>query len=470
MKTAILYLQNGAMFRGRLVGRGGTSVGEMVFNTSLCGYQEIISDPSYAGQIVVFCMPEIGIVGANPQDNEGLTPHLRGVVVRQINDFYSNFRATESLESYLARHGIIGISGIDTRKITKILRDCGAQNAVISSEIFEPEALKNALENAPKIESQNFAEKISTKAPKLHAQGAFDAKIFEFERPRFAGKWGGENGGECGGFARNVGGEGGAGNAENSGESGDGEGRFAGRGFAQGGDKNGFAPSAAQKSAANSAQKPAQNQAQKSPKTPAAPRIAVLDFGVKQNILNDATSAGLLCEVFPSATSAGLLIEKFAQGEIAGVLLSNGPGDPRALKAEICEIQKLIAAKIPMLGICLGHQLLSLAHGFETYKMRFGHHGGNHPVKNLATNAIEITAQNHIYSVPEGIERVAFITHRNLFDGTIEGVRYKDSPIISVQHHPEASPGPKDSRNIFATFAAMVRGESFEGLNLGGGA
>ena len=186
-------------------------------------------------------------------------------------------------------------------------------------------------------------------------------------------------------------------------------------------------------------------------------KIVAIDFGIKKNILNELCAVGLEVEVLPSSFSANSIIQRFKDGEISGVFLSNGPGDPMVLKNEVAEIKKLIAAKIPMFGICLGHQLLSIAHGYETYKLKFGHHGGNHPVKNLQTGKVEITSQNHNYSVPDSIEQIATVTHRNLFDGTIEGIEYKDSPIFSVQHHPESSPGPKEARSLFEKFATMLK-------------
>jgi len=186
-------------------------------------------------------------------------------------------------------------------------------------------------------------------------------------------------------------------------------------------------------------------------------KIVALDFGIKRNILNELTQAGMEVEVVPNSVDADELISRFKSGDIDGVFLSNGPGDPLILKDEQEKIKKLIEAKVPMFGICLGHQLLSIAHGYDTYKLKFGHHGGNHPVKNRATGAVEITAQNHNYNVPDDITEIAEVTHTNLFDGTIEGVKYKDSPIMSVQHHPESSPGPHESRYIFNEFLKMIQ-------------
>lgn len=374
MKKAILYLENGMAFDVCSFGAGGTKCGEMIFNTSLTGYQEIITDPSYAGQFVVFCMPEIGIIGINDDDVESLSniPYANGVIVRNYNEFYSNFRAKESLGDYLKKHNIIGISNIDTRFLTKILRKEGALNAIISDEIFDIDKLKDILEKSPKIGEIDYISSVGLKETRIHNKSVFEFNSFSYGKPNFKKK------------------------------------------------------------------------------------IIAIDFGIKQNILNELSAVGLECEVISHNFNADDIIKRYNDKEIGGVFLSNGPGDPKILKKEIIEISKLIKAKIPIFGICLGHQLLGLAHGYETYKLPFGHHGANHPVKNMQTNEIEITSQNHIYSLPQSIEKIAFITHKNLFDDTIEGLRYKDSPIISVQHHPEASPGPKEARKIFRDFFNMV--------------
>lgn len=373
-KKAYLYIEGSeCVIEAQSFGAEGTKVGEIIFNTSLCGYQEIISDPSYAGQFVVFTMPEIGIVGVNDDDTESPNPHICGIIVRHYNATHSNFRAKDALHNYLKKHGVMGISNIDTRFLTKFIRENGAKNIIISTELNSVELLKNALDSADKIADLNLIKDVSTKAKKSHTQGNFSFEKMSYTKPKMTKK------------------------------------------------------------------------------------IIVLDFGVKQNILNELCNVGFECEILPHSASADEIIARFKKGEIGGVFLSNGPGDPQILRNEINEIKKLISAKIPIFGICLGHQLLSLAHGYETYKLEFGHHGANHPVKDLRTNEIEITSQNHIYSVPDSLCEVAEVTHQNLFDGTIEGVRYKDSPIISLQHHPEASPGPKESAKIFKEFFEMVK-------------
>lgn len=347
-------------------------MGEIVFNTSLSGYQEIITDPSYAGQFITFSMPEIGIVGVNEQDCESRGVFASGVLVRHYGDFASNFRAQESLKAFLDKHNVLGICGVDSRALVKMIRLQGAMMMVASSEISDKAELKKILESSPKIEQQNHIKSVSTKQKYTHKHGVFDFASMDYSEPKTRYK------------------------------------------------------------------------------------VAVIDFGAKRNILNELLSAGLSAEVLPYEFDASELIARFERGEIDGVFLSNGPGDPKMLGAQIAQIKLLIDKKIPIFGICLGHQLLALAHGYETHKLKFGHHGGNHPVKDLINNAVEITSQNHIYSVPESIEQVAEVTHRNLFDNTIEGVRYKNAPIFSMQHHPEASPGPRESRCVFEQFARLI--------------
>lgn len=375
MKKAWIYCANGLYLQVWAFSGSGTRVGEIVFNTSLSGYQEIITDPSYAGQFITFTMPEIGIVGANDQDCESCGVFASGVIVRHYNDMVSSFRAQMSLKSFLDKHNILGVCGVDTRALVKMIRNEGSMMIVISTEVEDKVKLAEILAQTPRIEQQDHISQVSTTESFTHDDGVFDFDVFSYSKPATQYK------------------------------------------------------------------------------------VAVIDFGAKRNILNELVSVGLRAEVFPHDFSAQDIIERFERGEIDGVFLSNGPGDPKMLSKEVGEITKLIAAKIPIFGICLGHQLLALAHGYETYKLKFGHHGGNHPVKNLTNNSVEITSQNHNYCVPESIEQVADVTHRNLFDNTIEGVRYKNAPIFSVQHHPEASPGPRESRNIFEQFATLIHQE-----------
>ncbi len=374
MKKVWLYLENGTFLEAKSFGAEGTSVGEIVFNTSMSGYQEIMSDPSYAGQFVTFTMPEIGNVGVNEQDMESKSAHAKGMLVRNYQSRYSNFRAEDSLHNFLLQYNVMGICNVDTRYLTKMIRSEGAMMMVASTETSDVEELKKILETSPRIEDVNYIEQVSTKKPYVHTSSTYSYREFNYDS----------------------------------------------------------APEAEAK-------------------------IVVIDFGVKRNILNEMVSAGIGVEVIPNDFQAKDLIEKYNTKEIDGVFLSNGPGDPLVLKKEQEQIKKLIDAKIPMFGICLGHQLLSISHGYDTFKLKFGHHGGNHPVKNEKTGLVEITAQNHNYNVPDNITEIAEVTHTNLFDNTIEGLRYNDTPIFSVQHHPESSPGPKESRYIFSEFLSLIK-------------
>jgi len=367
-----LYFENGLLLEAKSFGTEGTSVGEVVFNTSLTGYQEIVTDPSYAGQFVTFTMPEIGIVGCNEQDSESRGAYCKGVIVRSYQDRVSNFRGQETLAELLKRENILGITQIDTRFITKMLRDEGAMMMVASTEVHDIDKLKEILSTSPRIEDINYIEQVSTKQSYIHNEARYNTETFEYNKPQTTQK------------------------------------------------------------------------------------IIALDFGIKRNILNELTHAGMEVTVVPNSISADEIIAKIDSKEYDGVFLSNGPGDPLILKDEQEKIKKLIAHKVPLFGICLGHQLLSISHGYDTYKLKFGHHGGNHPVKNSLTGTVEITAQNHNYNVPDSITQIATVTHINLFDNTIEGLRYNDSPTMSVQHHPEASPGPKESAYIFGEFAKMM--------------
>ncbi len=360
------------LLEAKSFGAEGTSVGEVVFNTSMTGYQEIVTDPSYAGQFVTFTTPEIGNVGCNSEDMESNGAYCKGIIVRSYQDRPSNFRCEETLATLLKKHNVLGITDIDTRFITKMLRFEGAMEMVASTEVHDKDELKKILDAAPRIEEINYIEQVSTKEAYVHDQARYSETKFEYEQPNTSKK------------------------------------------------------------------------------------IIALDFGIKRNILNELTHAGMEVEVVPNSIEASVIIEKFEAKEIDGVFLSNGPGDPLILKEEQEKIKALISAKVPMFGICLGHQLLSIAHGYDTYKLKFGHHGGNHPVMNAERKTVEITAQNHNYNVPDNITEVATVTHSNLFDNTIEGLKYTDSPIMSVQHHPEASPGPHESAYIFSDFRAML--------------
>jgi len=317
-------------------------------------------------------MPEIGNVGCNAQDMESKGAYCKGILVRSYQDRPSNFRCEESLHQLMQKHSVLGICDIDTRFITKMIREEGAMMMVASTDTHDKEELAELLSASPRIEDVNYIEQVSTKEAYIHNEARYNSTTFSYEKPNTTKK------------------------------------------------------------------------------------IIALDFGIKRNILNELTHAGMEVTVVPNSMSAREIITKIENRECDGVFLSNGPGDPLILEEEQAKIKELIAHKVPLFGICLGHQLLSIAHGYETYKLQFGHHGGNHPVFNQATQTVEITAQNHNYNVPDSIKEVATVTHTNLFDNTIEGLRYNDSPTMSVQHHPEASPGPHESAYIFGEFAKML--------------
>ncbi len=373
MQKVYIYLENGTFLEANSFGATGTKVGEIVFNTSLTGYQEIITDPSYAGQFVTFTMPEIGNVGVNDDDMESKTAHCKGIFVRNYNDKYSNFRGEKTLNDLLKENDVLGICDIDTRFLTKMLRDEGAMMMIASTEICDKETLKKQLENSPRIEDINYIKEVSTKDSYVHKSGAWNCELKTYNKAVMSDK-----------------------------------------------------------------------------------KIVAIDFGIKRNILNELVEAGLEVEVIPSNFKASDLIKRFNDNEIGGIFLSNGPGDPLTLTEEKMQIKELIDSNIPMFAICLGHQMLSIAHGYDTYKLKFGQHGGNHPVAN-PSKIVEITAQNHNYNVPNSITDIAEVTHQNLFDNTIEGVQYKNKNIFSVQHHPEASPGPHESKYIFTQFANIVK-------------
>jgi len=332
VKRVSLYFENGLFLEAKSFGAEGTSVGECVFNTSLTGYQEIVTDPSYAGQFVTFTMPEIGNVGCNAQDMESRGAYCKGIIVRSYQARPSNFRSEETLQELLEKHGVLGITDIDTRYITKRLREEGAMMMVASTQVHDKDELKKILDSSPRIEEVNYIEQVSTKESYVHTHSRYNISKFEYDRPKT--------------------------------------------------DK----------------------------------KIIALDFGIKRNILNELTHAGMEVTVVPNSISAEEILAKVEAKECDGVFLSNGPGDPLILKEEQEKIKKLIEAKVPMFGICLGHQLLSISHGYDTYKLQFGQHGGNHPVKNQESGSVEITAQNHNYNVPDNIDEVATITHINLFD------------------------------------------------------
>lgn len=370
---AKLALENGTVFTGEAFGAPSEVHGEVVFNTSMTGYQEILTDPSYAGQIVTMTYPLIGNYGVNLEDLESAKPQVAGFVVKEYFDFYSNFRANSSLGEWLARHGIMGIQGIDTRMLTRLIRTSGAMRGIISADDLDDDSLIAKARKSPEMAGTDLTKQVTTAAP------------YAWEEV----------------------------------------------------DRTPFALSPAARTKTNGRRW----------------KVVVYDYGVKQNILRRLTSYGCTLTVVPSSFSA----EKVLEMNPDGIFLSNGPGDPAAVKYAIQNIKKLIGKK-PIFGICLGHQLLALALGGKTFKLKFGHRGANHPVKNLRTQEIEITSQNHGFAVdPSSLDPASVeITHTNLNDQTNEGFRHKEYPLFSVQYHPEASPGPHDSDYLFSQFIEMM--------------
>jgi carbamoyl-phosphate synthase small subunit len=371
---AKLALENGTVFEGEAFGSPGETSGEVVFNTSLSGYQEIFTDPSYAGQIVTMTYPLIGNYGVNEADLESSHPQVAGVVVREYFDFHSNFRSSGSLGAWLERQGIPAIQGIDTRMLTRMLRTEGALRGVLSTAELDDARLVERARNSPQMSGLDLATRVSCGEP--YRWSGLDETAFAL--PAL--------------------------------ETGIGERRF---------------------------------------------RVAAYDFGIKRNILRRLATYGCDVTVLPASFPA----EELLRLDPDGIFLSNGPGDPSAVTVAIRNIRGLIGRK-PIFGICLGHQLLALALGGKTFKLKFGHRGGNHPVKNLLTGSIEITSQNHGFAVdPDSLDpRSIEITHLNLNDQTNEGFRHRNLPLFSVQYHPEASPGPHDSDYLFREFLAMMAG------------
>ncbi|MBF0182804.1 MAG: glutamine-hydrolyzing carbamoyl-phosphate synthase small subunit [Magnetococcales bacterium] len=375
MTEAVLVLEDGSRFEGRSVGAATEQVGEVCFNTSMTGYQEIMTDPSYAGQIVTMTYTQIGNVGINPEDMESQRPRIRGFVIKESSRITSNWRARESLGSFLRRYGIPAIEGIDTRALVVHLRDCGAQRGVLSTLDFDQERLVTKARAWPGLAGMDLTGEVGCQESFAWQEGLSAWKADRWPAP-----------------------------------------------VEPAGDRR--------------------------------MRVAVLDFGIKQNILRSLVSAGCQLTVLPGTTSAAEILAM----ESDGVFLSNGPGDPDAVKHGIRTIAALIAANKPTFGICLGHQMLCLALGGETEKMKFGHRGGNHPVLDLQSGRVEVTSQNHGFMVRrESLPAALQVSHESLFDGTIEGVFHRHAPVFSVQYHPEASPGPHDAHPLFQRFVQMMQ-------------
>jgi len=366
---AILALEDGRIFRGKGYGAQGECYGEVVFNTSITGYQEIFTDPSYAGQIVVLTQPEIGNYGTNPDDEESSKPYIEGLVVREFSRVASNWRSHQVTDEYLERHHVPVISDLDTRALVRHLRDRGVQRGVISTVETDAEKLIAKARAIPKMVGLDLASVVTTKESYPWTKGEVPDPGKAAEVP---------------------------------------EGRF---------------------------------------------KVVAYDYGIKHNILRMLVGAGCAVTVVPAATSA----EDVLAMKPDGVFLSNGPGDPEPVTYAQNAIRKL-TGRVPVFGICLGHQLIGIALGGKTYKLKFGHHGGNHPVKNMQTGKVEITAHNHNFAVdPDSINaNEVELTHFDLNDQTLEGMRHKSHPIFSVQYHPEASPGPHDSHYLFDDFAKLM--------------
>ncbi len=372
--TAILALEDGSLFYGQSIGSDGQSVGEVVFNTAMTGYQEILTDPSYCKQIVTLTQPHIGNVGCNSEDEESNNVHVSGLVIKDLPLQMSSWRVEESLDAYLQRHGIVAIAGIDTRRLTRILRDKGAQRGcIMSGAALDEKAAMAAAKDFPGLQGADLAKVVTTKEPYVWTEGIWEL----------------------------------------------------GKGHTQ---------------------LAADDHHNKY-------NVVAYDYGVKRNILRLLKQAGCKVTVVPATMPASdVLAEK-----PDGVFLSNGPGDPDPCDYAIAAIQEIAATKTPIFGICLGHQLLSLASGAKTMKMKFGHHGANHPVQDLETKQVMITSQNHGFAVDEEtLPDNLRTTHRSLFDQSLQGVHRTDVPAFSFQGHPEASPGPHDVRHLFQHFTDLM--------------
>ncbi len=370
--TALLALEDGSLFWGESIGYSGLTIGEVVFNTSMTGYQEIMTDPSYAQQIVTLTYPHIGNVGINSEDGESARPYAAGLIIKDLSVVVSNFRSEQSLTDWMKAHQVVGIADIDTRRLTRILREKGAQKGcIMAGEVLDPEVALAKARAFSGLNGLDLAQEVTTQSTYLWSEGEWKL----------------------------------------------------GRGF----------------------ETPAQRSF----------HVVAYDYGIKRNIMRMLTERGCHLTVVPAKTPASEVLAMNPDG----VFLSNGPGDPAPCDYAIQSIQTLLNdSQVPLYGICLGHQLLGLAVGAQTRKMKFGHHGGNHPVQDLKTGRVMITAQNHGFAVdeatlPDHIE----VTHRSLFDGTNQGIALKNRAAFSFQGHPEASPGPHDVAGLFDQFVRMMQ-------------
>ncbi|WHL24972.1 MAG: glutamine-hydrolyzing carbamoyl-phosphate synthase small subunit [Candidatus Blochmannia vicinus] len=374
MKPALLVLEDGNRFYGYAIGAEGETVGEVVFNTSMTGYQEIITDPSYAYQIVILTYPHIGNVGTNELDNESSCIQVRGLIIHNLAITVSNFRHTLTLSDYLIQQNIVGIAGVDTRKLTRLIREKGIQHGcIIARDVPNPTLALRKAREFPGLHGLNLAHKVSTSQQYIWNQGTWNIKSGVFVTPLSLPY-----------------------------------------------------------------------------------RVVVYDFGIKRNIMRILVDYGCLLTVVPAHTTAREIIDMKPDG----IFLANGPGDPNAYGYAINSIQIFLnTTKIPLFGICLGHQLLALANGAKIIKMKFGHHGSNHPVKDIKTNKVIITTQNHNFVVDKKtLPDTLKITHISLFDGTLQGIHHINKPAFSFQGHPEASPGPHDATSsLFSHFIKLIK-------------
>src|SRR5688572_17665675 len=359
-KPAVLLLEDGSVYYGKAFGKVGTTAGEICFNTGMTGYQEVFTDPSYYGQIVIMNNVHVGNYGTKDTDVESDSVKIRGMIGRNLEEQYSRKMATESLDTYLIKHNIVCIEDVDTRALVTHVRQKGAMNCIISSEILDADKLKKELDAAPSMEGLELASQVSTVKP--YTRGEENSEI----------------------------------------------------------------------------------------------RIAVLDYGTKQHIIECMVDRGAYVKVFPAKTP----VSELKSFRPTGYFISNGPGDPASMDYAINTVKEVLEENKPVFGICLGHQLLALASGIDTFKLHHGHRGLNHPVINLITGKCEVTTQNHGFGVdPESVKKAShvMVTHKNLNDDSIEGIRLKNKPAFSVQYHPESTPGPHDSRYLFDDFINMIK-------------
>ncbi len=371
-RRALLVLEDGTVFYGYSFGAEGETGGELVFNTSMTGYQEILTDPSYRGQIVVMTYTQIGNYGVNSEDTESGRVQVNGFVVREYFDSYSSWRAERSLSAYLKDHGVVGIQGIDTRALVKRIREKGVIRGIISTEDPDPRSLFSKVQKVPDISEQDLVSEVATDTVYRWSQGEWDPRRGYISEER------------------------------------------------------------------------------------EGPLIAVVDFGVKRNILRRLTAEGAKVVVVPPESAREFVLRESPDA----LFLSNGPGDPERVVTGIRLVREFMG-RLPIFGICLGCQIIGLALGGRTYKLKFGHHGGNHPVKDLRTGKVEITAQNHNFAIdPDTLPQEVEVTHLNLLDETVEGIRHRELSIFAVQYHPENSPGPHDSYYLFGEFVRLARERS----------